>query len=126
MANKERKAKGAVTNKAIADIEAEFKQQTVLTNTGTTQNITLQRNQSNSTGTPLYITIQSDYDVYFAWAPSTTDIISTSNSLWLPGGGPPIDLRVRWGAAANATEDTVVFQLQRKQAISTKIRYVIG
>lgn len=126
MANLE-KAKGAVTNKALADIAAEHRQNTALSLTnGNTQTITLSRNASGASGRPMYVSVQSDLDIYFAWAPNTTDIISTANSLWLPGGGAPIDLRVRWGAAIDSTPDTVVLQIQRKVAATTTVRYVVG
>lgn len=127
MANLERHAKGAVTNKALSDIAAEHGQNTALSlSNGNTQTITLTRNASGSTGRPMYVSVQSDLDIYFAWAPSTTDVINTSNSLWLPGGGAPIDLRVRWGTANDSTPDTVVLQVQRKVAATTTVRYVVG
>jgi len=125
MANKEQ-AKGAVTNKALADVAAEHKQNTVLSLAAATQTITLTKNASESTGCPMYITIQPALDVYFAFAPNTTDVINTANSLWLPGGGAPIDLRVRWGAAGRSTPNVVVLQLQRKVAATTAVRYVVG
>jgi len=128
MANLERKTRGALTNKALSDIAAEHGQNTALSLTNaTTQTIEIKRNQQNSTsGTPMYISIQLDKDVYFAWAPTSTDVINTSNSLWLPGGGAPIDLRVRWGTSSNATPDVVYLQIKRKVTATTSVRYVVG
>ena len=127
MARLDRKAGGAVTNKALSDVAAEFGQQTALSLAGTTQNITFTRNQTASTtGTPMYVTIQPDLDIYFAWAGDTDDIIDTAVSLWLPGGGAPVDMRVRWGTALDGSPNTVVLQVQRKVASTTTVKYAVG
>ena len=126
MANLKKPA-GAVTNKSLADIAAEHIQNTALSNTGTTQSIEITKNAAGgTTGRPMYITVQPDNDIYFAFAPSDMDVINTSNSLWLAGGGNPIDLRIRWGAASSSTPDTVYLQVQRVNAVTTAIRYVVG
>ena len=85
-----------------ADTSAQYDVQSVLTISTTTQAISVGSDYS-------YVYILPDNDIYFTWATSSSDAISSSNDHFILGGSDIYILRVPQGIG-----DTVYFQMQRK------------
>ena len=65
--------------------------------------------------------IMTDNDLYFSFQPSSTDVLSTANDLYLMGGDTIYSLRIPHGLS-----DTVNIQLERKGSSDCAVRMVLS
>tara|TARA_R110000744_G_scaffold85894_1_gene167837 strand:+ start:985 stop:1323 length:339 start_codon:yes stop_codon:yes gene_type:complete len=112
MAKKE--VKHSVVEALNTETSAQFDQQAAVTASTTTVNTAIGKDYS-------HVYLQSDNDIYFSWNTSTSDNISTSNSLFLLGGSDIYILRVPQGMG-----DDVYFQLQRKGGTDATVRMIVA
>lgn len=112
MAKKE--VKHSVVEALNTETSAQFDQQSAVTASTSTVNTAIGKDYS-------HVYIQSTNDIYFSWNTSTSDNISTSNSLFLLGGSDIYILRVPQGIG-----DTVYFQLQRKGGTDSTVRMIVA
>ena len=99
MAKKE--VKHSVVEALNTETSAQFDQQAAVTASTTTVNTAIGKDYS-------HVYLQSDNDIYFSWNTSTSDNISTSNSLFLLGGSD------------------IYFQLQRKGGTDATVRMIVA
>jgi len=67
------------------------------------------------------IHIQTDEDIYFTFATSSSDSISTSNDLYLMGGDSVYSVRI-----PNGLGKDVYIQWERKGSSDATVRYVLA
>jgi|TARA_Y100000310_G_C20590390_1_gene767675 hypothetical protein len=100
------------------DVAALWDEQTVATVAATTSTVTVDKKYN-------MVLVQTDLDIYYTWAVDTTDVINTSNSLYLVGGDDIYVLRVPWGKAPERSAD-VYLQWQRKGSSDATARHVLA
>ena len=71
------------------------------------------------------IHIQTDEDIYFTFATSSSDSISTSNDLYLMGGDSVYSVRIPNGIIGSIHDD-VYIQWERKGSSDATVRYVLA
>jgi len=109
-----RETSHSVVEALNTETSAQYDVQSALTVSSSTSSVSIGKDYS-------HVFIIADNDIYFTWHTSDSDVINTSNDLYLLGGSDIYILRIPQGIG-----DTVYLQMQRKGGTDSSVRLVLA
>jgi len=109
-----RETSHSVVEALNTETSAQYDVQSALTVSSSTSSVSIGKDYS-------HVFIIADNDFYFTWHTSDSDVINTSNDLYLLGGSDIYILRVPHGIG-----EAVYFQMQRKGGTDATVRLVLA
>lgn len=109
-----RETSHSVVEALNTETSAQYDVQSALTVSSSTSSVNIGKDYS-------HVFILADNDIYFTWHTSDSDVINTSNDLFLLGGSDIYILRVPQGIG-----EAVYFQMQRKGGTDSTVRLVLA